>query len=209
MTETRRGVAFGPFRLYASERLLERDGTVVQLGSRALDLLAVLVERAGEVVGKADLLALAWPRMTVDESSLRSQIMGLRKALGDGAPDARYITNVPGRGYCFVAPTTVIGRGRTSDGRNEMASLVPALPRNLSRLFGHDASMAASLAEAHRPENGEALPEQQNLLTESYVATLIEICRKLDSIALAMELAAGRVSKTAAFLSGKQQLEVR
>jgi two-component sensor histidine kinase len=108
----RRGVSFGPFRLYAAERLLEKDGAAVPLGSRALDLLTVLVERAGEVVGKRELLARAWPRLTVEESNLRFQISGLRRVLGESASGRRYIANVPGCGYCFVAPTALIGLAR-------------------------------------------------------------------------------------------------
>ena len=97
---------FGPYHLSAAKRLLERDGVAVQLSSRALDILIALVERAGEVIGKDELIARAWPNLTVDESSLRVQIASLRRVLGDGRDGARYVTNVPGRGYCFVAPVT-------------------------------------------------------------------------------------------------------
>ena len=63
-------VAFGPFRLSAADRLLEKEGVAVPLNSHALDLLIILVERAGEVVSKRDLIARAWPNQTVTESSL-------------------------------------------------------------------------------------------------------------------------------------------
>jgi predicted ATPase len=97
---------FGPFRLLAAERLLYQGDVPLRLGSRALDILIVLVERAGEVVSKRDLIAHVWPDVVVDEGSLRVQLVGLRKALGDGQSGARYVTNVPGRGYCFVAPVS-------------------------------------------------------------------------------------------------------
>ena len=71
----------------------------VQIGGRALDLLIALVERAGEVVSKADLFAKVWADVTVDEGSLRFPCAALRKALGDGKSGARYIVNAPGRGY--------------------------------------------------------------------------------------------------------------
>src|SRR5262245_27071718 len=106
---TNASVSFGPFRLIAAERLLENDGTPVQVGGRALDILVVLVERAGEVVSKKELMARVWPDVTVDESSLRVHVAGLRKALGDGQAGARYVANVPGRGYCFVAPISRAG----------------------------------------------------------------------------------------------------
>ncbi|MCA6106288.1 ATP-binding protein [Bradyrhizobium cenepequi] len=95
-------VFFGPFRLHVGQRRLERDGSPIQLGGRALDLLIALVERAGTVVSKNDLLARVWPDVIVDEGSLRVQVAGLRKALGDGEAGARYLTTVSGQGYCFV-----------------------------------------------------------------------------------------------------------
>jgi DNA-binding winged helix-turn-helix (wHTH) protein len=54
-------VSFGAFRLYRRQRLLKRDGEPVKLGSRALDVLLVLVDNAGEVVGHKELFARAWP----------------------------------------------------------------------------------------------------------------------------------------------------
>ena len=85
--------------------LLEGDSPV-RLGSRALDILTALVERAGEMVSKTDLIARVWPDTFVEESALRVHISGLRRALGDGQPGRRYLANVPGRGYRFVAPIT-------------------------------------------------------------------------------------------------------
>jgi predicted ATPase/DNA-binding winged helix-turn-helix (wHTH) protein len=99
---TRDTVSFGPFRLHAAERRLERNGEVVQLGARAFDLLVTLIEHAGTVVSKNDLMARAWPRITVDDSALRVQIVALRKALGKG-DGTKYLTTVSGQGYCFVA----------------------------------------------------------------------------------------------------------
>src|SRR5882762_2020355 len=75
-------ISFGPFRLVATERLLEKEGVQVNLGSRALDLLIALVERATEVVSKKELMARAWPNLVVDEGSLRFHIASLRKVLG-------------------------------------------------------------------------------------------------------------------------------
>src|SRR6202142_1301470 len=105
-------VSFGPFCLFPAERLLEKDGIPVHLGGRALEILIFLVERAGEVVGKKDLVDRVWADVTVDEGSLRTHMAALRKALGDGQSGGRYITNVPGRGYCLVVP---ISRSNTPD----------------------------------------------------------------------------------------------
>jgi predicted ATPase/DNA-binding winged helix-turn-helix (wHTH) protein len=95
-------LAFGPFRLFPAERRLEREGSPVRLGGRALDLLIVLAERAGEIVPNRTLLAAVWRDVNVEDTSLRFHIKSLRKALGDTQSGNRYVTNVPGRGYCFT-----------------------------------------------------------------------------------------------------------
>jgi predicted ATPase len=109
------------------------------LSSRALDILIVLVEHAGEVVSKKELMSRVWPDITVDEASLRVHVAGLRKALGEGLAGARFVTNIPGRGYCFVAP---IGRPIKA---MPPSALEPAvydqahkLPPRLTRMVGRD-----------------------------------------------------------------------
>src|ERR1700677_4263108 len=98
---SRETISFGPFRLVPTERLLEKSGSPLHLSARAFDILMVLVEHAGRIVAKKDLLARVWQGVTVDEGSLRVHVAGLRKALGDADDGARYVTTVPGRGYCF------------------------------------------------------------------------------------------------------------
>src|SRR6478609_7309363 len=97
-------ISFGPFRLLAGQRLLLDGEKPVRLGSRAFDILTFLLERAGEVVGKEELIAHAWPQTFVEESNLKIQVSALRRALGDGQGGNRYVITVPGRGYNFVAP---------------------------------------------------------------------------------------------------------
>src|SRR3954465_14412702 len=97
-------ISFGPFRLHTAQRLLLEGDKPVRLGSRAFDILTALVEHAGEVVGKEELIARAWPRTFVEEANLKIQVSALRRALGDGQGGHRYIVTVPGRGYNFVAP---------------------------------------------------------------------------------------------------------
>jgi DNA-binding winged helix-turn-helix (wHTH) protein len=99
-------ISFGPFTLFPEERRLERSGSFVQLGSRALDILIVLIQNAGQVVDRRMLMARAWRNIVVDESNLRVNIAGLRKALGDGEDGLHYVKNVPGIGYCFVGQLT-------------------------------------------------------------------------------------------------------
>lgn len=93
---------FGTFALSRSRKLLQDQGRPVQLGGRALELLLALTEHAGQLLTRQQLMALVWPNTVVEENSLRVHIAALRKALGDGRSDARYIANVPGRGYLFV-----------------------------------------------------------------------------------------------------------
>src|SRR5216684_8740593 len=97
-------ISFGPYRLLAAQRLLLEGDQPVRLGSRAFDILEALVERAGEVVGKEELIARAWPRTYVEEANLKIQVSALRRVLGDGQGGNRYVITVPGRGYNFVAP---------------------------------------------------------------------------------------------------------
>jgi predicted ATPase/DNA-binding winged helix-turn-helix (wHTH) protein len=97
-------IAFGPFTVSPALRLVTEGGQPVRLGSRAFDILLVLIESVGEVVGKDELLKRVWGRIFVDEANLRVHINTLRKALGDGQNGRRFIVNIPGRGYSLVAP---------------------------------------------------------------------------------------------------------
>jgi DNA-binding winged helix-turn-helix (wHTH) protein len=96
-------VSFGPFRLHRRQRLLKRDGEAVKLGSRAFDVLLALIDNAGEVVSRDALLARAWPDTFVEEVSPRVQVAALRKALENSENGSRYLTTIPGRGYCTVS----------------------------------------------------------------------------------------------------------
>lgn len=142
-------VSFGPFSLRS--RLLEKDGVPVKLGSRAMDILRLLVSRAGEVVPKNEILSYAWSGLSVEEISLRVHVAELRKVLGDGKDGARYITNIPSRGYCFVAP---VQRGERAGPPAlvprppETAAPPPPLPHRPDRMVGRDdvvAELAARL----------------------------------------------------------------
>ena len=97
-------ILFEPFELNVFERSLKKSGEAVPLGGRAFDLLVALTERSGETVGKNELIARVWPDVTVEEGALRVHMSSLRKALGDGPMGPRYIANVQGRGYRFIAP---------------------------------------------------------------------------------------------------------
>jgi DNA-binding winged helix-turn-helix (wHTH) protein len=97
-----RKLRFGPFELSIGERILRRDGQVLPLGGRALDILIYLADRPGEVIAKQQLIDSVWSDVTVEEGSLRVHVAAIRKALGDGQFSNRYIANIKGRGYSFV-----------------------------------------------------------------------------------------------------------
>ncbi len=122
--------SFGPFRVLPYARLLERGGLPTPLSSRAFDLLCLLVSRPGQVISKGELIARTWPDVTVEESSLRFHIAQLRRVLGDRQGRERYVVNVPGRGYCFVACVTRDALPRDQgEGRSALNSAVPAVRR--------------------------------------------------------------------------------
>jgi predicted ATPase/DNA-binding winged helix-turn-helix (wHTH) protein len=134
---------FGPFLLLTSQRTLLHHGQPVRLGSRAYDILTVLVEQAGQVVSKEQLLARAWPRTVVDEGGLRVHIAALRKALGVSASGRPYISNVPTRGYCFVERVTrTTASTRTAPAPETAAGGAP-LPALLTRPIGRDDAILA------------------------------------------------------------------
>jgi Tol biopolymer transport system component/DNA-binding winged helix-turn-helix (wHTH) protein len=94
---------FGPFLIDAAKRLLLREGEALQLTPKAFDTLLALVERAGQLVTKDELMSRLWPDTFVEEGSLTRNISALRKALGENPREHRYIVTVPGQGYRFVA----------------------------------------------------------------------------------------------------------
>ena len=110
---------FEDFRLDRGGGLFRRhDGGAfvpVAIGSRALDILGVLIERAGEIVSKDDFLAAVWPETVVDDSNLTVQIAALRRVLDQGRPNGSCIQTVSGRGYRFIAPVTRDAVGIDSD----------------------------------------------------------------------------------------------
>jgi predicted ATPase/DNA-binding winged helix-turn-helix (wHTH) protein len=131
-------IEFGPFRLFLSERRLVRDEETVPLGGRALDILIVLVGQAGKVVTRQELMARVWQEVTVDESSLRSHIAALRRALGDGTDGVRYVINVAGQGYCFVHPLTGLDRSRPASPKGPDQNSGRPLPRRSTSIIDRE-----------------------------------------------------------------------
>ena len=135
-------VFFGPFRLSPAAQALYEGDRRLRVGGRAFEILLALTQRAGELVSKEDLVARVWPNLHVDDAALRVHISALRKALSDDPGAARYILNVAGRGYRFIAPLArapdeevAIGPARTAG--------PPGSPASSMRIIGRDVTIHA------------------------------------------------------------------
>src|SRR3954471_14301107 len=107
-------VSFGPFAFDPENRLLWRDGSEIALPPRVSGVLAALLDRAGHVVARQDLLDRVWKDAFVTDTSLAEAVSFLRQALGDDPQSPRYIQTVHRRGYRFLAPLSE-ERGLTPD----------------------------------------------------------------------------------------------
>jgi predicted ATPase/DNA-binding winged helix-turn-helix (wHTH) protein len=155
-------MSFGPYRLIPAERVLLKDDAPMTIGSRALDILMALVNEAGEVISQRDLMARAWPNLVVGEASLRVTIAGLRKTLGETRDGVRFIANVTGRGYCFVAHVK-----RTQAG-SEASALAP-LSTGTSARTSH--RLPARLA--HMVGRGDAIEALSSLLASRRFVSVV------------------------------------
>jgi TolB-like protein/DNA-binding winged helix-turn-helix (wHTH) protein len=114
---------FGEFQLDPQSRVLTRGGTALPLTPKAFDVLLLLIQNAGKIVTKDELMKAVWPNSFVEESNLTQTIFMVRKAL-DEASGRRYILNVQGQGYRFLVPVTETA----SELETESPVLVPAVP---------------------------------------------------------------------------------
>ena len=128
----------------------EGTGTPVALGSRALDLLRLLVERKGELVSKDEIMKAVWPGRVVEEANLNVQIGKLRHILDENRQDGSCIRTIPGRGYCFVAPVTQSSRRDPASRRCRGARVLGAR-RNRPRQL-RPASFRCAYSRRHLPE---------------------------------------------------------
>src|SRR5438132_9053549 len=101
--ESNRFYEFGAFRLDRVERQLLRGGTAVPVASKAIEVLLALVENAGRVIERVELIKRVWPDADGAEGSLAVSISALRKTLGDRADGGPYIETVQRQGYRFAA----------------------------------------------------------------------------------------------------------
>ena len=103
LQSAKRFYEFGPFKIDVSERLLFRENLALSLTPKAFDTLLALVESAGRILEKDDLMSKVWPDTVVEENNLTQNISALRKTLGQNPEERTYIETVPRRGYRFVA----------------------------------------------------------------------------------------------------------
>jgi predicted ATPase/DNA-binding winged helix-turn-helix (wHTH) protein len=134
---------FGSFELQPQQRRLLVDGRPAALGPRAFDVLLALVERAGQLVSKNQLLDLVWPGLVVEENNLQVQISTLRKLLGPQA-----IATIPGRGYrwALAADDASAQLARSESTPKAMSAESAALPdvsTELPALYGRSEDVAA------------------------------------------------------------------
>jgi adenylate cyclase len=158
-----RSVIFDEFRFIAPTRELLRIGsdglsTPIPLGSRAAEILYLLLQRHGEVVSRNEIVDAVWPHVAIEENNLTVQISALRRALDDGRDGASCIQTVPGRGYRFTPrvveedapePSRSVAGAPTPDGANSLADADCPSPESVPA--------ASSPAEIGRRGSGNGL----------------------------------------------------
>ena len=125
MPEPLHAYRFGHFRLDIGERRLSRDGAAIPLRLKVFETLRVLVENAGRLLTKEELLQAVWPGTAVEENNLNHNVSMIRKVLGEKATGQSFIETVPRIGYRFVAAveierTSDAGEPRRGSARQEM-----------------------------------------------------------------------------------------
>src|SRR5271157_4562560 len=137
---------FGRFRVLLRQRQLVADGVPIELGTRALDLLLVLLEANGSLVSKEELFTRVWPGIAVSETNLKVQIYALRRALGD---DRDVIHTEFGRGYRLTAAvrSTVARTACQRTTRRGRRSRQRLVSRWISRRPPHDQRVSKSLRQ--------------------------------------------------------------
>jgi DNA-binding winged helix-turn-helix (wHTH) protein/Tfp pilus assembly protein PilF len=138
---------FGGFCADTERRLLLRDGHRVEVDSKAFDLLTTLARNCGRTVPKEELIQTVWNGRTVEENNLSVQISALRKALGEGASEHRYIVTVPGEGYRFVGSSIAPDRAPQKDVQTERT--IAVLPfKIMNKRAGVASALGIGIADA-------------------------------------------------------------
>ena len=146
---------FGRFRVLLRQRQLVADDGPIELGTRALDLLVVLLEANGQLVSKDELFSRVWPGIAVSEANLKVQIAALRRALGD---DRDFIRTEFGRGYRFTAAvrSTVAWGSCRRPMRRQQQSTRGLFPQRITRRPSHGWSVQDRFADTLIPLEARA-----------------------------------------------------
>jgi DNA-binding winged helix-turn-helix (wHTH) protein/Tfp pilus assembly protein PilF len=134
---------FGEFRLDTAKRLLLRSGNSLPLTSKVFETLLHLVEHAGQLVAKDELMGAVWPDTVVEENNLNQNISALRRALGENRGENRYIVTIPGQGYRFVAAIRRAG----ADVAREPGGAMAVLPFKLLTSDYRDEALEMGMAD--------------------------------------------------------------
>ena len=116
--ESGHSYCFGPFVLDPGRRLLLREEQEIPLYGKALDTLLLLVRNSDRLVKKDELLRELWANRVVEENNLSQSISAVRKALGDTTQPHAYVVTVPGWGYRFAAPVSMLADSQATGGAN-------------------------------------------------------------------------------------------
>jgi len=150
-SDTEHAIVFGSFRLIPAQQLLLDGDTPIRVGSRAIEILTLLTEHAGEVVEKEQIVTRVWPKTFVEDANIRVHVAALRKALGGDSSNARHIVTIPGRGYSFVAPVKHL-RTAPPSSPPIVAASPDNLPAALSRMIGRRDVVDAIAGQLPRDE---------------------------------------------------------
>lgn len=144
-------IRFGSFELRPERGQLLAGGVRVGIGSRAIAIVALLAERAGEIVSVRDITDHVWPNLFVQDNNLRVHMTAIRRALRAGGHAEAEIVNVPGRGYRLSAEVTITVA--VEDAPEPMAFLdinpLP-LPLQVNRLIGREQTIRDVVANLGR-----------------------------------------------------------
>lgn len=143
----RDGFEFDRFCCLPRSRELLKDGSVVELGARAFEILVHLLENPGRTVSKADLFQAIWAGRIVEGNNLTVQMSAVRRALGGVEQAKQYLLTVPGVGYRFIAPVRKISSSENP--RADAAEVTPPFPLPMSR-SGNLPVPATSFVGRHR-----------------------------------------------------------
>lgn len=164
-TEPVKTYEFDGFSVFAEKHTLYRvDGERVSLTPRVFDTLLYLVENAGRLIEKDELMTAVWPDTVVEENNLNKNISVLRRALGEKQGENRYIATVPGRGYKFVAPVWSAEETASRPPGTSSVLLSDAEPRDVAPY-----SDLREDAEAPAPRKGVALTGRKWMILAAIV----------------------------------------